>query len=379
MAIQGIQLEGEVEWQTVQTTGFTAEAGKGYPCNTTGGAFTVTLPASPSTNDVIAIADYAGTFASNKLTLGRNSLKINGETFDGFLDTNRQAIKLIYIDSTQGWIIISDNHEELTQFEATGGTITEAGGYRIHTFNSSGTFTTTGATVSVDYLVVAGGGGGGQGGGGAGGYLSATGHSLAIGAHTITVGGGGAGDADGNAAGSNGSNSVFGAVATATGGGGGAGGGANGSAGGSGGGNRRDGGGTAGAGTVGQGNNGGTTTSGSWKGAAGGGGKGAVGGAGSGGASGSEQGGVGGVGESSSITGAAVYRAGGGGGATQGTGGFGAGGNGGGGRGMSNSDSTAASNGTANTGGGGGGVAPTSRIGAGGDGGSGVVIIRYAI
>ena len=164
MAIQGIQLEGEVEWQTVQTTGFTAEAGKGYPCNTTGGAFTVTLPASPSTNDVIAIADYAGTFASNKLTLGRNSLKINGETFDGFLDTNRQAIKLIYIDSTQGWIIISDNHEELTQFEATGGTITEAGGYRIHTFNSSGTFTTVGATVSVDYLVVAGGGGGGQGG-----------------------------------------------------------------------------------------------------------------------------------------------------------------------------------------------------------------------
>jgi hypothetical protein len=64
MPIQGIQLEGEVEWQTVKTTGFTAESGKGYPCNTTGGAFTVTLPASPSTNDIIGIVDYAGTFSS---------------------------------------------------------------------------------------------------------------------------------------------------------------------------------------------------------------------------------------------------------------------------------------------------------------------------
>ena len=75
---------------------------------------------------------------------------------------------------------------------ATGGTITTSGDFKIHTFNSSGTFTVTQAgnaagSNTVDYLVVAGGAGGGSGathfrgsrepqfhlgagGGGAGGY-----------------------------------------------------------------------------------------------------------------------------------------------------------------------------------------------------------------
>jgi hypothetical protein len=53
---------------------------------------------------------------------------------------------------------------------ATGGTITQSGGYTIHTFTSSGNFVPT-QNLTVEYLVVAGGGGGGVfGGGGAGGY-----------------------------------------------------------------------------------------------------------------------------------------------------------------------------------------------------------------
>jgi len=48
-------------WQAVQTTGFTAVAGRAYPCNTTSAAFTVTLPASPSAGDQITLTDYAGT------------------------------------------------------------------------------------------------------------------------------------------------------------------------------------------------------------------------------------------------------------------------------------------------------------------------------
>ena len=52
-----------ITWQSVQTTGFTAVAGNGYPCNTTSAAFTVTLPSSASSGDQIAIVDYAGTFA----------------------------------------------------------------------------------------------------------------------------------------------------------------------------------------------------------------------------------------------------------------------------------------------------------------------------
>jgi len=45
---------------------------------------------------------------------------------------------------------------------ATGGTITEVDGYRIHTFTSNGTFTIDVAT-NVEVLVVAGGGNGGSG------------------------------------------------------------------------------------------------------------------------------------------------------------------------------------------------------------------------
>jgi hypothetical protein len=33
---------GGTSWQSVQTTGFTAVAGRGYPCNTTSSAFTLT-------------------------------------------------------------------------------------------------------------------------------------------------------------------------------------------------------------------------------------------------------------------------------------------------------------------------------------------------
>ena len=41
---------GAVNWQTgsIKTATFTAASGEGYFCNTSGGAFTLTLPASPS-------------------------------------------------------------------------------------------------------------------------------------------------------------------------------------------------------------------------------------------------------------------------------------------------------------------------------------------
>src|SRR6056300_331015 len=41
----------DVNWQSVQTTGFTAVAGNGYFVDTTSGAITVTLPASATLGD----------------------------------------------------------------------------------------------------------------------------------------------------------------------------------------------------------------------------------------------------------------------------------------------------------------------------------------
>lgn len=60
---------------------------------------------------------------------------------------------------------------------ATGGTITYAGGYKIHTFTSGGTFQVLSGSGSVDYLIVGGGGGSGGsygGGGGAAGQVKAS-------------------------------------------------------------------------------------------------------------------------------------------------------------------------------------------------------------
>ena len=60
-------VEPYCSWQAVQTANFTAVAGKGYPCNTTSGAITVTLPASASAGDTMQFLDYARTFATNKV------------------------------------------------------------------------------------------------------------------------------------------------------------------------------------------------------------------------------------------------------------------------------------------------------------------------
>jgi len=99
---------GGTAWQAVKTTGFTAVAGQGYFCNTTGGAFTMTLPSSPTIGDEVSFVDYAGTFDSDNLTIARNSEKINGAAADLTVATERAANTLVYTDGTQGWLLRSN-------------------------------------------------------------------------------------------------------------------------------------------------------------------------------------------------------------------------------------------------------------------------------
>jgi len=261
----------------------------------------------------------------------------------------------------------------ITQYikSATGGTVQDIGGYRIHTFTAVGTSTFTPATSGlVEVLVVAGGGAGGRGlggGGGAGGLIYQKNYSIS-GATTVTIGDGGNYAINGDAA--NGSNSVFGSL-TAIGGGVGGNPGNIGN-GGSGGGQRGQ---TAGqlpgTGTTGQGNSGGSATG--TVGGAGGGGAGSIGAD----ANVNGNGGNGGNGLPISISGTSVYYAGGGGGGSTGT--SGTGGLGGGGSGGTNAAFPVA--GTVNTGGGGGGGSNAGGINAynPANGGSGIVIVRYPI
>ena len=348
-------------WQSsiVTAATLTAVAGIGYSINTTSNACTVTLPASASVGDEIQIVDYAGTFATNKITL-TSSLKIEGGTGNKFLTTNREGLTITYIDVTQGWV-------------ATSGV------------NSGSQALDPEVTYSADFLIVAGGGGGGTGvvsylnagGGGAGGYRNSFSTEASGGGgssetelsfiedtvYTITVGAGGASDVSG-------SNSVISGagLATVTSIGGGRGGTAiAASIGGSGGGGASagsTGAETGASGTASQGFAGGTGTASSPSSYIAGGGGGA------GEAGNTDGSGEGGDGVASSISGSAVTRGGGGGGSATSN----AGGGGSGGGGASSTNATGGS-GTINLGGGAGGGAAVGSY-AGGSGGSGVVILR---
>src|SRR6056300_205041 len=203
-----------VDWQSVITadgsTGTTAVAGNGYFIDTTSAAHTLTLPASATIGDFIAIKDYAGTFGTNNLTIARNSSNIQGAANDSLITTNRASLVLVYVDSTKGWLYWEEhNVADLQQAlftSATGGTVTESGDFKIHTFTGDGCFVVSCAgnpvgNDKVDYLVVAGGGGGATGsggGGGAGGYRTnypscCAGVPITASTYPITVGAGGTG------------------------------------------------------------------------------------------------------------------------------------------------------------------------------------------
>jgi len=96
---------GVLSWQAVKTGNFTAVAGEGYFINTTGGAITMTLPSSPSLGDFVTFIDYAGTFDTNNLTIGRNSENIQGSAADLTVSVERAANTLVYTDGTQGWLL----------------------------------------------------------------------------------------------------------------------------------------------------------------------------------------------------------------------------------------------------------------------------------
>src|SRR5210317_904114 len=79
----GFGRTGTVDWDTTaKTADFTAVSGDGYFVNTTSGAVTVTLPASPSAGNIVSVSDYNGSAATNAITIERNGSNINGDASD---------------------------------------------------------------------------------------------------------------------------------------------------------------------------------------------------------------------------------------------------------------------------------------------------------
>ena len=437
----GFGRTGTVDWITTpKTATFSAVSGEGYFCNTSGGAFTVNLPAGAA-GAIVSLADYAATWQTNNVTVTPNGTdKIGGRNVSVNLDTEGQSVTFVFVDSTQGWVNTMDSTSNVRGNPNLVATVSGAcntlvtapccANVKIATFTGPGSFTVTNAAVCaannvVSYMVVAGGGTGGKdypagtagAGAGAGGFREykspvtpytaspldgnpgGTAITVSAQAYAITVGGGGAANPAGiSSTVYPGSNSVFSSIVST--------GGSGGSnvcsessntapqlTGGSGGGNTyydarptspQSGGGAGNTPPVSpsQGNAGGNGSPDSGNGYRSGGGGGA-GAAGLSGAATPTVAGDGGAGVATSITGSSVTRAGGGGGGFWGPTGphanGGVGGAGGGGAGGPNPN-TAGIAGTVNTGSGGGGGTgdnPVSSGASGGQGGSGIVVIRY--
>jgi len=256
----GFGRTGTVDWQTgsIKTATFTAANGEGYFANTSGGAFTMNLPAG-SAGNIVSVVDYTNTFQTNGLTIAPNgSQKIGGNNASFIAETEGQSLTFVYVDDTEGWKNVQDSTSNAIGnpfISATGGTITTSGNCRIHTFTGPGTFQVTkiaccAANNTVSHLVVAGGGGSGgnnahiQGGGGGGaggfrevkspvtpytaspldGYPSAPNRvTVTATSYPITVGGGGTGGtkttpSGGGSNSSSGANSVFSTITAAGGG-----------------------------------------------------------------------------------------------------------------------------------------------------------------
>ena len=246
-----------IDWQALTvadgSTTLTAEAGKGYFLDTNVGVIEVFLPTSPSRGDTIILVDYSGTFGTNQIIINTGGNLIDSTTGPDFKVTaNNSIVELVYVDSNKGWLVKLNQaagttpSSALSGFQssydtpeplinATGGTITTSGDFKIHHFTGDGCFVVSGGGGDlgvVGYVIVAGGGGGGRddgGGGGGGGFRCGPGAVCArhipmqTGTYPVTVGAGGAGGSSPSPRGAQGSNSVVSTITSA--GGGGAGGG----------------------------------------------------------------------------------------------------------------------------------------------------------
>ena len=91
-----VEFSGGFSYTNVKTSNYAASAGEGVQTDTTGGSFTVTLPATPATGDQVIVTDAAESWAVNNLTVGRNGSLIEGIALDLICNISGVAITIIY-------------------------------------------------------------------------------------------------------------------------------------------------------------------------------------------------------------------------------------------------------------------------------------------
>jgi hypothetical protein len=104
---------GGLEYVT-KTANYTTIDKEGVLADTSGGAFTVTLPASPDTGAQVVVADPTGDWGTNNLTIGRNGSTISGAAEDLICDIDSVSVQLVYDGTT--WVVYA-------QVGGNGGTV----------------------------------------------------------------------------------------------------------------------------------------------------------------------------------------------------------------------------------------------------------------
>jgi len=101
---------GGAAW-ALKTGAYTAVTGDGVMVDTDSSAITITLPISsgpPALGDFVRIMDATGNAATNNITVARNGNNIQGAAADLTIATNRAAIGLVYVNATEGWVLIEN-------------------------------------------------------------------------------------------------------------------------------------------------------------------------------------------------------------------------------------------------------------------------------
>lgn len=137
------------------TTPITLTDKQGALTDTSGGAFTVTLPATPATGAQVVVADAGSNWGTNNLTVGRNGSTIGGLAQDLVCDITGASVQLVYDGTT--W-------EVYAQIGGNGGNAATQPGNNAFTgantfYNSSGQVFGTG-TSTQDGIILAGRAGG---------------------------------------------------------------------------------------------------------------------------------------------------------------------------------------------------------------------------
>lgn len=104
-----IDIIGQTNLKTpiVKTAAYTAVPSDVILADTnTTGAFTITLPSTPSVGDIVVVYDAKGNFSTANLTVARNGSNIRGSASDLVLSTDWTKVELIYVDTTTGWTYV---------------------------------------------------------------------------------------------------------------------------------------------------------------------------------------------------------------------------------------------------------------------------------